>query len=334
MVWLWAILLILIACKPYKTNSSIPEESVLALPQTQPLPTNCMSLPPLSRLSEEIEAGHLVFVSDRDGNEEIYVMRSDGSQETRLTNHEARDYSPSWSPDGKQIVFVSDRDGSSELYIMPADGSQETRLTNTPYAENNPDWSPDGQHVLFEVFEEGKGHLIKTINLLNGEVRQVVDEDYEGGTPSWSPDGEYILFTSGRDHENIYQNELYIAYLKDNSIRPLSNIKEKTLFITPAISPDGHQVVFSTWPQPSKIFTMNIDTLETKQLIDYEQDAKTVSEMQQEFMPNWSPSGRYIIFSLSCSGNINIFVLDLSNRQLIRLTDHPANDLSPEWWSR
>ena len=49
----------------------------------------------------------IAFVSDRDGNSEIYVMDANGKNQRRLTNNPASDYSPSWSPDGKRIAFVS-----------------------------------------------------------------------------------------------------------------------------------------------------------------------------------------------------------------------------------
>src|SRR5207302_2193555 len=56
--------------------------------------------------------GKIAFVSDRDGNFEIYVMDADGSNQTRLTNNPAHDGEPAWSPDGAKIVFVSQRDGN------------------------------------------------------------------------------------------------------------------------------------------------------------------------------------------------------------------------------
>ena len=51
-----------------------------------------------------------MFVSTRDGNEEIYVMNADGSNPVNLTKNDSRDTMPSWSPDGTKIAFVSDRD--------------------------------------------------------------------------------------------------------------------------------------------------------------------------------------------------------------------------------
>jgi Tol biopolymer transport system component len=74
--------------------------------------------------------GKIAFVSNRDGNNEIYVMDADGSNQTRLTNNSADDSSPAWSPDGARIVFVSNRDGNFLIYTMNANGSSQTRLTN------------------------------------------------------------------------------------------------------------------------------------------------------------------------------------------------------------
>jgi len=61
-------------------------------------------------------------------------MNSDGSGQTRLTDNNAADFGPSWSPDGTKITFVSERDGNREIYVMNADGSGQTRLT-TMWAE-------------------------------------------------------------------------------------------------------------------------------------------------------------------------------------------------------
>ena len=84
----------------------------------------------------------VVFSSDRDGNYEIYVMNSDGTGQTRLTENDSENYSPSWSPDGSQIVFQSYRDGNAEIYVMNADGTGETRLTENEAFDTDPAFGP------------------------------------------------------------------------------------------------------------------------------------------------------------------------------------------------
>ena len=88
-------------------------------------------------------ASKIAFTSSRDGNQEIYVMDADGSNQTNLTNHAANDESPTWSPDGTQIAFYSDRDGPADIYVMDADGSNQTRLTTDPQFASHPAWSPE-----------------------------------------------------------------------------------------------------------------------------------------------------------------------------------------------
>ena len=97
----------------------------------------------------------LAFVSERDGNSEIYVMNMDGTGLLRLTNHPGRDTDPAWSPDGKRIAFASDREGSSDIYVMNADGSNLVRRTQTG-SSDAPAWSPDGSKIAFSSLRDGQ----------------------------------------------------------------------------------------------------------------------------------------------------------------------------------
>ena len=71
-------------------------------------------------------------------------MNSDGSEQTRLTDNNAADGNPSWSPDGEKIAFDTDRDSTEEnfdndeIYVMNSDGSGVTRLTNNDASDTNP----------------------------------------------------------------------------------------------------------------------------------------------------------------------------------------------------
>lgn len=75
----------------------------------------------------------IVFRSDRDGNNEIYVMAANGADPRNLTNDSGSDSGPTWSPDGSRIAFTAMRNGNSDIYVMNADGSEEVRLTDAPW---------------------------------------------------------------------------------------------------------------------------------------------------------------------------------------------------------
>ena len=84
----------------------------------------------------------VVFMSNRDGNHEIYVMNMDGSDQRRLTFNEVRDSTPAWSPDGSQILFTSHKPDNEERFIciMNRDGSGLRKLidqASTPAWRNS-----------------------------------------------------------------------------------------------------------------------------------------------------------------------------------------------------
>ena len=89
-------------------------------------------------------------MSDRDGNDEIYIMDANGTDQIRLTYNNADDEEPDWSPDGTHIVFSSFRDGHYEIYVMNANGDNQTRLTYTNGHAIQPDWCPTGSTGIDE----------------------------------------------------------------------------------------------------------------------------------------------------------------------------------------
>jgi len=75
---------------------------------------------------------------------EVYTMRADGSDQTRLTV-ETGDL-PAWSPDGRQIAFVSGRTNDAEVFTMRANGRDQVNRTNNPAHDYSPDWQPRRRH--------------------------------------------------------------------------------------------------------------------------------------------------------------------------------------------
>jgi TolB protein len=92
---------------------------------------------------------HLAFASDRQGMPDLYSIRVDGGDFTRLTRTRAVEGEPAWSPDGRRIAFAGDRSGHGDIYVMSSNGRRVRRLTRSPLVDQSPAWSPDGRLIAF-----------------------------------------------------------------------------------------------------------------------------------------------------------------------------------------
>lgn len=209
----------------------------------------------------------IAFTSYRDGEvdeygqavSEVYVMNADGSEQTRLTDNAADDYSPAWSPDGNEIVFHSFRDSSpdvytSDIYTMNADGSDQTRLTSSPFRDVDPDWSPDGSKVVFVRYDnhgtDTNGYGTNGIHVISADgtvTRLTSNESGPSGRnpqdPDWSPDGEKILFSSSRyGGSGTTRSSTFVMNADGSEETELAGGYSES---RPAWSPDGRKFVFS-----------------------------------------------------------------------------------------
>ncbi len=159
-----------------------------------------------------------------DANEEIYVVKADGTGLRRLTRNRVADVSPTWTPDGSQILFLR-REG---LYLMKPDGTRRRRLRRTPRCASDPAFSPDGTKIVFvDVCGESP---IYVMNADGTGVRQIG----VGDNPSWSPDGAQLAF-------DTFFRPPSIALVRGDGSAP----RILTSGAEPAWSPDGEKIVFT-----------------------------------------------------------------------------------------
>jgi Tol biopolymer transport system component len=92
----------------------------------------------------------IAFTSDRDGDDDIYVMAADGAGQRNVTANTDHDDNPSWAPDGTRIAFSSDRSGKNEIYVMNIDGTDVRQITDdASLIPDVPSWAPDGERIVF-----------------------------------------------------------------------------------------------------------------------------------------------------------------------------------------
>ena len=260
--------------------------------------------------------GRIAFVSDRDGNDEIYAMSADGSGLARLTDNPAYDWDPSWSPDGRRIAFVSDRDGSAGIYAMNADGSGLARLAAGSAYDYSPAWSPDGRRIAFASDRDGSDEIYAMSADGSGLARLTDNPAYDWD-PSWSPDGRRIAFVSDRDGNA----EIYMMNADGSGVARLTD--NPAYDNSPAWSPDGRRIAFASDRDGSAaIYAMSADGSGVARIAD---------DPDGSGDPNWSPDGRRIAFLSFRDGNAEIYAMSADGSGAVRLTNNPANDASPAW---
>jgi WD40 repeat protein len=191
-------------------------------------------------------ATRLAFTATRAGNQDIYVAARDGTDERRLTSDPAPDSGAAWSPDGGSIAFESTRDGNADIYVMGADGTTPRRLTSAPSADQHPTWSPDGRRIAFESDRDGNVELY-VMAADGSDQRRVTFGPLPDRDPSWSPDGREIAFVAygpTRIDPLTPHTEIYTVSPDSGRTRQLTNIPVTNE--SPAWSPDGRQIVFSS----------------------------------------------------------------------------------------
>ena len=191
----------------------------------------------------------LTFVSTRAGdwktnredNYEIYVMNSDGSNQTRLTDAPGYDLSTgqAWTPDGKQIIFCSTGDriydpskpfGEFEgryfyfdIYRIDIDGSNLTRLTFTLEEDSYPVVSPDGKFIYYSrhLHDTGTEYDLYRMSIDGKDLVQITDLPGNEYTAAWSADGKKIVYAQPDAASN---HTLWVADADGSNARKITNL--------------------------------------------------------------------------------------------------------------
>jgi len=303
------------------------------------------------------EPGVIAFVSDRDGNKEIYLTDASGRKQTNFTNNPSDDWCPAWSPDGKKIAFVSNRGGKEGIYLMNVDGNDQRFLT----AGKEPSWFPDGEKIIFSkpmtfirkiVWETKKESLkrIFAIKIDGTEIRQISPDastaeidDFKWllrrhfVAPVVSPDGSKIAFAGG-DWGSGHPYSINLMNIDGKHVESLSKrLGEKSQSgANPSWSPDGTRIAFRCdrgYDGPiGNVGRIHIADLKKSLISDpYLKVIWRCSGL------DWSSDGSSLVFSgyketgYTYTGTVDIYIVRPGLKVIRKITKGQGNNYDPSW---
>ena len=271
--------------------------------------------------SSYTETDRIIFISEKDGNPEIYSMEKNGSDPQRLTNSSRSENNPKLSFNGKYLSFLVEKNSIKELYMVEMEeNGKQIQISQKGLDVEDFFWSPNSQGITYKAKDSSEIHDIYLYDLVKDSTNKVTNNSSIEKLGNWSPDGEWIVYSV------IKGDEDKVGIFKKNpsgvdEVRLTENFEDHN----PLWSPDGKRIAFlsTRGSDDIDIYTLDIENNEEKNI---------TASQGNDFDFSWDPDGKRIVFVSEREDNPEIFVIDVTLKQdPIRLTDNDSLEYSPIW---
>ena len=143
----------------------------------------------------------LAYVSDRSGEEEIYVQAQDGNSPAIAvtSGSTARYFAPVWSGDDKRVAFADNR---NRILVVEVASKKRIAIAADPInIAQDYRWSPDGQFLAYTLNQANNFSSVFVWSAADGTSHRVTPESFNSQSPAWSPNGELLYFLSNREYQ-------------------------------------------------------------------------------------------------------------------------------------
>jgi tricorn protease len=159
------------------------------------------------------------FISDKTGEDEIFIQVQDGSQPAVqvTTDGDTYKYQPFWSPDNKKLLWADRRQRLNYVDILTREVTKVD--SDSVFEIQDYAWSHDSKYIVYSKNSENRFQQIYIYSLGQKESYPVTENWYNSSNGSFSADGKYLFFISSRDFNPDFSNiETTISYSNMNSI--------------------------------------------------------------------------------------------------------------------
>ena len=302
----------------------IPASPINIVTSNQPVGLTLPSPPPTQTLPPpptKEHIGRIIFTCTRGNYNQLCMINADGTGYLQLTDVQANNYYPTFSPKGGSIVYASNQNGGVfDLFLFVFEGSRLIRLTKSIGNVISPSFSPDGKKILFANRAAEGPTSIWTVdntgenaNLLYAGPNTIVAAD-------WSPDGKTIAFAMAVNTPNQY--EVFLMGSDGSNAQQLTN-GLGGIGGSLDWSPDSKYLLIYAGPQGDKnIFRIDVQAKTATQLTNGGNNAAS----------SYSPDGQWIAFnSLRNNDQADIFIMRADGTSMRQVTDNPEPDWQPQW---
>lgn len=261
------------------------------------------------------DGGTIAYTVERrygeaDYGSDIYLLERSGAAGWPLVTSQGSDREPRWSPDDARIAFLSQREGPGPgVYVINADGTEEIRVIAGHFPDDWGSWSPDGQSLVVTAVADTP---MCVVDLATGEAASLG----VGYGPAFSPDGGWIAYHNRGIH-----------LIKPDGSEPSTLTSYGDDF---RWNPQGDYVSFrdSNPYTPYTLELISVDGKDHAVLVEYAESWRYIRHH------SWSPDGDYIAYSVAMTlenTQSAIFVVNVNEGTVERVTHYPGPDGHPEW---
>jgi dipeptidyl aminopeptidase/acylaminoacyl peptidase len=267
--------------------------------------------------------GRIALVSNRDGDNDIFLLDLNTGEFLKLTDNDVEDDAPSFSPDGQWIAYESldNAQQRQHIHAMRADGSERRELTTGIRTDEYPIWSPEGT-ILF-LSEEGNRFYLRSVTLEGVEI-EILQLPIRVRPIEFTADGLSLLAFGRTPPDN--HDELMNLELATGNRRRLTN--QVGLIPFGDLSPDGSQIVF-TWTLNNRKQVWLADT--TCEFANRCNAQRLTDDFFNYETPRFSPDGTLILVTANRFNHRDLFILDLNGNTVRRVTESPFEEFNGVW---